>query len=834
MAYKYTGDSIINASLTVQTPKPLDSRTVVNNIRELYNIPAQYAYVGMTVANIDNGNTYMLIDKSKISEKAGWKASYESIQIITCTEAEYKEWKDNTDEFFQPINDLKDYIHQDTYYYIYEDSLSAESELQEYVKRSDWVEVLNTLSGKASNDALVNTNNEIAQMKLDYATIVYVQGNYVPKTDIDLNNPNSFLSTNFYTKAQTDDIFVTKASLNGGGLDGDDFVFVTAARYEEDQADLATYKQSIADELAQTLKVGANGQLDTLVISHIKSPEVSGQQLTVDVTPQGLSIGGDPLAKMSQVPKIINITSAAYQALVENDAVELDAYYFITDDAASYVLLGQLEANYHTIAQYQSWTTGQLNSYYTKTQIDTIVAGLQTSGNYVEVSALNNYYTKTASDDKYATKTQLDDYVTIAMLGGEGAEGDYIFVKNADYSAQRTQDLQTIANTYVEKNSDATLNSLETTTVKNGNNVVTISSQLLLNNKPLALSEDVPVIQTISKTAYDALNEKDPDVYYFIYNVDPELAFVTAQELSSYYTKPQVDSKITETVNTYIPQAVSAYMQDIATKTWVQGVIDDLVGIDAASVTELKAILSDDDTTTGLLALIATKADKSELFSGNYNDLTNKPTIPTVPTDVSAFNNDAGYLVSSDISGKANSADLATVATSGDYTDLSNKPTIPMQMQILEYGESTWDDFISLYNGTAVVYCRASSGSNPAQGSQTRLAFLAYVNNETNPTEAEFQYYRSLSTHTEINQGDEVYVYKLNKTTGWEVTSRKAYTRITVASGSCLTTSYNGSNAGYLTLDAPTAVTSSQSGIKLEIVSALPDSPDSNTIYIIQ
>jgi len=30
--------------------------------------------------------------------------------------------------------------------------------------------------------------------------------------------------------------------------------------------------------------------------------------------------------------------------------------------------------------------------------------------------------------------------------------------------------------------------------------------------------------------------------------------------------------------------------------------------------------------------------------SGSYNDLTNKPTIPTVPTNVSAFTNDAGYL----------------------------------------------------------------------------------------------------------------------------------------------------------------------------------------------
>ena len=38
---------------------------------------------------------------------------------------------------------------------------------------------------------------------------------------------------------------------------------------------------------------------------------------------------------------------------------------------------------------------------------------------------------------------------------------------------------------------------------------------------------------------------------------------------------------------------------------------------------------------------------KSEAFSGDYNDLTNKPTIPVVPTNVSAFTNDAGYITSS-------------------------------------------------------------------------------------------------------------------------------------------------------------------------------------------
>ncbi len=46
------------------------------------------------------------------------------------------------------------------------------------------------------------------------------------------------------------------------------------------------------------------------------------------------------------------------------------------------------------------------------------------------------------------------------------------------------------------------------------------------------------------------------------------------------------------------------------------------------------------------------------------------------------------------------------------------------------------------------------------------MAFMAYVNNGDNPTNVEFQYYRSVSTHSASQQGDQVYIYKLDKTAG--------------------------------------------------------------------
>jgi uncharacterized protein (TIGR02145 family) len=66
----------------------------------------------------------------------------------------------------------------------------------------------------------------------------------------------------------------------------------------------------------------------------------------------------------------------------------------------------------------------------------------------------------------------------------------------------------------------------------------------------------------------------------------------------------------------------------------------------------------------------------------DYNDLTNKPTIPTVPTNVSAFQNDAGYLTSytetqslADVTAKGNSAGNRQLKNVSDPTDAQDAVT---------------------------------------------------------------------------------------------------------------------------------------------------------------
>lgn len=85
-----------------------------------------------------------------------------------------------------------------------------------------------------------------------------------------------------------------------------------------------------------------------------------------------------------------------------------------------------------------------------------------------------------------------------------------------------------------------------------------------------------------------------------------------------------------------------------------------------AEITSSNKLASDlvDDTNSGHKFVTTSEKNtwnnKSD-FSGSYNDLTNKPTIPTVPTNISAFTNDVGYLTEhQDITGKEDRTNKTT------------------------------------------------------------------------------------------------------------------------------------------------------------------------------
>lgn len=595
MAFKYTGDATLGVGLTVETPKPLDNRTVVDNLEELYSIPERYAYQGMTVSNIDNGNIYMLIDKSKIKYKEGWKASYESIQIIACTEAEYKEWSANTTEDFKPIDENKTYLHAETYYYIYEDSLDD----NQFYLSAEWgKKIEEQLKQKALNTTVVQIRNDLDQTIQNlskYATLEELTANYAPKTDLDLEDPESLLSkalSNHYTKQETDDIFVTKESLRGEGMEGDDFVFVTKKQYDEDQ-------QAIQSELDKTLKVDRDGSLESITVGQIKSPVIEGEdQLVVDVKSDGLFVGEDQFAMMSDVPNLVTLTEEEYLKLVEDGTLEPDTYYYVydvTNDAKVYITKEYLDQNYHTTHQYQSWVA---TNYYSKSQIDEIVAGLQKLGSYVTTEDIKAYYTSQQVDEKFLTKenaqstyatqqslTELsgqiaEEYVTKDSLRGDSPEtgdDDFIFVTQNKYQQDQTAASQEF-NTKLLKSeqietSDITIQKIVEKEVQQGTteespgdivieqtiessvNLTTKDNRLLASGKQVALIEEVPKLVCLPQTDYDNLvenNKTENDTYYCTYGEKDiqDTGYVRSEYLTEkYYTKAEVEALIQEAVS---------------------------------------------------------------------------------------------------------------------------------------------------------------------------------------------------------------------------------------------------------------------------------------------
>lgn len=107
-----------------------------------------------------------------------------------------------------------------------------------------------------------------------------------------------------------------------------------------------------------------------------------------------------------------------------------------------------------------------------------------------------------------------------------------------------------------------------------------------------------------------------------------------------------------------VPTSISAFTNDTGYIT---------------SYTETDPVFSASPS-AGITTQDITNWNNKSTFSGNYNDLTNKPTIPTVPTNISSFTNDVGYLTThQDITGKLDTSKVKTTTstTTGDVYDVT-------------------------------------------------------------------------------------------------------------------------------------------------------------------
>lgn len=207
--------------------------------------------------------------------------------------------------------------------------------------------------------------------------------------------------------------------------------------------------------------------------------------------------------------------------------------------------------------------------------------------------------------------------------------------------------------------------------------------------------------------------------------------------------------------------ATSGSYQDLSNKPSIPTVNDAKLVIkknQSDTGTEFTANASSDVTCNLGLADVAT--------SGSYTDLSNKPTIPTVNNSTITIKKNASdtgdSFTTNAASDKSINLGLATVATSGDYTDLSNTPSIPTvndaKLTIKKNADDSGTEFTA--NASSDVTCNlgladvATSGSyndlsnTPTIGTAT-ITIKKNASDTTNP----FSFSVNATSNAEMNIG---------------------------------------------------------------------------------
>ena len=112
---------------------------------------------------------------------------------------------------------------------------------------------------------------------------------------------------------------------------------------------------------------------------------------------------------------------------------------------------------------------------------------------------------------------------------------------------------------------------------------------------------------------------------------------------------------------------------------------------------EITQLPADWEATSGVQMILNKPDLKPVATSGSYNDLSNKPEIPAVPTEVSAFNNDANYITMDSVTAYVNDATL-TIQQNG--SELGTFTANQSENQTVNITTLTIDDVQAMINSS--------------------------------------------------------------------------------------------------------------------------------------
>lgn len=466
-------------------------------------------------------------------------------------------------------------------------------------------------------------------------------------------------------------------------------------------------------------------------------PSINGVELIGDVTLEELGI-----------ENLVDDAIAAEAAAREESDIELQDAIDAEEDA-------RIAADEAIISQIPTVNDATLTLQRNNTNIGTFTAN-SASDTTINID-VPIYTSGLINDSGYITESSLTEYATDQEVEDAVAE-EATLREGADQNLQEQIDAISSASDVVD----------------------VVGTYAELQNYDTSKLSNNDIIKVLTDSTHD-----NAISYYRWDDVNDTFVYIGSQ--GPFYTKSETDA-------TFVPQ----------TRTVNGKALSSDIVLTAADVNALPASTVIPTVNNATLTI---KKNGNNVASFTANSGTDVSADIIVPTKTSDITNDSGFITSAALPTKTSdltndgasgtstyveSDDLATVATSGSYNDLSNKPDIMTGLTEMSYGESNaWAKFIAAYQAKQIVYCRASSNSNPATGTQGRKAFMAYVNNAENPTEVEFQYVRSVSTKTASQPVDQVFVYKLTSANGgtWTVTTRDMGPKL--AQGTNTTVSYS-------------------------------------------